>query len=252
MWSFLAPESAFYWCWNIFFNRCPSSEPMPSLPSSSEYSVIPPFKESTLLPPFSCGPSGPVGLLRGEFSPLDRTKFYVHWGFLGDFKMFDLHSSCDSALFVVMGDVISHCSECAEFDSAFKDPITGVWLSLSIFIPYRFGTRLASRGSISRSLYRLAHSVSNSGSRSTLNQVSSSRSSFTNFFPRPVSFLEVLSGHIEELPLNGENHFTSIDTGFQHSHHPESHERGTLSISAEGSQSYPVDGYSSMYDYSRE
>ena len=125
------------------FTRCSSLEPIPPPLPASGYSVLPPYKESAILLPFSSGPSGPVGLLRGEFSALDCTKFYASWGFLGNFQMFDLHSSHDTATFVVMGDLISHCSECAQFESAFRDSITGVWLSLSIFLPYCFGSQHA-------------------------------------------------------------------------------------------------------------
>ena len=232
------------------FARCSSSEPIPPLLPASEYSVLPPYKESTILPPFSSGPSGPVGLIRGEFSALDCTKFYASWGFLGDFQMFDLHSSRDTATFVVMGDLISHCSECAEFESAFRDSITGVWLSLSIFLPYHFGSWHAPWGSISRTLYCLGHPVTRSLIRPVRNMVHS-LSTFPNFFPQPSSFLEVPSGFVKELSLNGDDQIIPTDSDFLHLHIPESFERGALVNSMEGLQIQSVDDEPLSYDYLR-
>ena len=106
--------------------------------SSFAPSVLPPYRESIILPPFSSCPSGMSGDLQGEFFLNDCTKFYVDAGFVGDFEMFTLHTRF-SRTFVVMGQLISHNSHYAEYDSAFRDMLSGVWLSLLLLFPYHLG-----------------------------------------------------------------------------------------------------------------
>ena len=99
------------------------------------------------------------GDLQGEFFLNDCTKFYVDAGFVGDFEMFTLHTRF-SHTFVVMGQLISHNAHYAEYDSAFRDMLSGVWLSLLLLFPYHLGLWLAPKGSIANELFILQSEIS--------------------------------------------------------------------------------------------
>ena len=86
-------------------------------------------------------------------------QFYVDASFIGDFKMFTLHT-CFSCTFVVIGQLISHNSDYAEYDSAFRDMLLGVWLSLSLLLPYRLGLRFTQKDSIVNKLSFLQSKIS--------------------------------------------------------------------------------------------
>ena len=74
---------------------------------------------------------------------------------------------------------------------------------------------------------------------------------FHNFFPQPSSFLEVPSGLVEELSLNGDDQIIPTDSDFLHLYIPESFEHGALVNSMEGLQIQSVDDEPLSYDYLR-